>query len=54
MRETKVRSQDPVYPSLNLYSSSRVSGQRVNNAKVPLLKYRDRISANNASRTFDS
>ena len=30
----------PSYPSINLYSSSRVFNQRVNNAKLPLLKYR--------------
>lgn len=29
-----------------------MSGQRVNNAKVPLLKYRDTITINNASNRF--
>jgi hypothetical protein len=31
---------DPIYPTINMYSSSRVANQRVNNAKIPLLKYR--------------
>jgi len=33
-------TNDPVYPTLNVYCSSRVANQRVNNARFPLLKYR--------------
>lgn len=43
-----------VYPSLNLYSSSRVFNQRVSNHKVPLLKYRELVRSNNCSRSHES
>lgn len=44
----------PVYPSINLYSSPRVLNQRVNNAKLPLLKYREQIKVHNCSRNNDA
>jgi len=49
-----VRSTDPIYPTLNCYSSSRVANQRVNNAKIPLLKYREAIRINDCSKSYDS
>lgn len=39
--------KDPVYPVLDMYSCPRVSRQRVNNSRIPLLKYRQRIYAHN-------
>lgn len=37
-----------------MYSSSRVANQRVNNAKIPLLKYREAIRINDCSKSYDS
>ncbi len=48
------QNNDPVYPALNMYSSSRVANQRVNNSKIPLLKYREPIRINDASKSFDA
>ena len=45
---------DPVYPVLNMYSCPRVSRQRVNNARIPLLKYRERINANNRNKSYEN
>lgn len=44
---------EPIYPSLDLYSSSRVFNQRVNNFKIPLLKYKEPIRAHNCSKSND-
>lgn len=44
----------PIYPSINLYSSCRVFNQKVNNAKIPLLRYRPPIVASNCSKSNDS
>jgi hypothetical protein len=49
-----VKANDPIYPSITMYSSSRVSNQRVNNSKIPLLKYREAIRINSCSRSYDS
>lgn len=43
-----------VYPTLNLYSCPRVSGQKVQNAKIPLLKYREKVAASNCTKNHDS
>ena len=48
------RGTDPIYPTINVYSSSRVANQRVNNAKIPLLKYREAIRINDCSKNYDS
>lgn len=48
------RETDPIYPTINVYSSSRVANQRVNNSKIPLLKYREPIAINNCSKSYDS
>lgn len=51
---TYMRGTDPIYPTINVYSSSRVANQRVNNAKIPLLKYREPIRINDCSKSYDS
>ena len=50
----KNKTNDPVYPVINMYSCPRVSKQRVNNARIPLLKYRERIYANNHSKSYEN
>lgn len=50
----KKKTKDPTYPVLNVYSCPRVSKQRVNNARIPLLKYRDRIYANNCTKSHEA
>ena len=42
------------FPAINIYSSPRVTQQKVNNAKVPLLKYREKVSANNRTKNYES
>lgn len=49
-----IRETDPIYPTINVYSSSRVANQRVNNSKIPLLKYREPIAINNCSKSYES
>lgn len=46
-------NQKRSFPTLNLYSSPRVSGDRVNNAIVPLLRYMQPVTANNCIQNYE-
>lgn len=42
------------FPTLNIYSSPRVVNQRVNNSKIPLMKYREAVTANKRSKNYEA
>jgi hypothetical protein len=48
------KKKDPIYPTINVYSNSRVANQRVNNAKIPLLKYRSTIEIKEGQNQISS
>lgn len=54
LKKSKKQVNECVYPAINLYSSSRVFNQRVNNAKIPLLRYRETIRVSNCSQSHDA
>ena len=41
------------FPTIDIYSSPRVINQKVNNAKVPLLKYRETVTASNRNNSYE-
>ena len=56
MDAMKNDDQDQIlkFPILNIYSSPRFLKQRVYNAKLPLLKYREPITANNCNLNYEN
>jgi hypothetical protein len=43
----------PRYPTLNIYTSPRVSQQRIDHKSIPLCIYTGPIEANNVSKYYD-
>ena len=41
------------FPSIDIYSSPRVINQKVNNSNIPLLKYKQLITASNRSNSYE-
>lgn len=41
-----------VYPALDMHGSSRFSNQRVNNAKIALMKHKKKIRIENINNNF--
>lgn len=55
MASRPINVREQVYPALDMYATSRVSGQRVNNSKIPLMKYCKKISIGNSkNNSFES
>lgn len=50
---SSVCQDDIVYPTISIYSAPRVHQQRVQNDRVPLLKYKEKIYANNCRKSYE-
>ncbi len=46
-------SDDLIYPTINIYSAPRVFQQRIQNDRIPLLRYKEKIYANNCRKSYE-
>ena len=49
-----ISADDLVYPTINIYSAPRVFQQRIQNDRIPLLKYKEKIYSNNCRKSYES
>ena len=54
MQSQTIRTQhNSRFPSIDIYSSPRVINQKVNNANIPLMKYRPAVTASNRNNSYE-